>query len=196
MHLSTSPDKYSQSDIDDTDSNYLICCYFKLYNNSLLKAVCLIDMVFFLVSLTFNLPWTVMEIIGVSSVLGADHLVLHIGFSCIMIGNLLLLIYSIHFKIKYRKYNMMLRNCYFETYYYSRIVWALLSSLTALGIFYYMYKLDDSVQQKQGFSKFRKISNMFCIVYFVYALFCMSSSNGFKRSWYGLTNKDINFYFS
>lgn len=196
MHLSGLSDKYSNSDRDDADSNHLICCYFKLDNNSLLKAVCLIDMVFYLVALTFNLPWTVMEMLGISSVLGADHLLLHIGYTCIMVGNLLLLIFSIHFKMKYRKYNMMLRNCYFETYHLSRIIWAIFSSLTAAGILYYMYRLDDSVQQKQGFSKFKKISNMFCIVYFVYALFCLSSSIGFKRSWYGLTNKDINFYFS
>lgn len=196
MHLSSSPDKYSNSEVDDSESSYLICCYFKLYNNSLLKAVCLIDMVFFLVSLTFNLPWTVMEMLGISGVLGADHLMLHVAFTGIMVGNLVLLIYSIHFKMKYRKYNMMLRNCYFETYYYSRIVWSILSSLTAAGILFYMYQLNESVQQKQGFSKFRKISNMFCIVYFVYALFCVSSSCGFKRSWYGLTSKDINFYFS
>ena len=196
MHSGGPYDKLNPSDSEDGESNYLLCCYFKLYNNSLLKSVCLIDMVFYLVMLTFNLAWTTIEVFGKASLVGADNLVFYVAYTSIMVGNLVLLVYSIHFKVKYRKFNMLMKNCYFEAYFYMRIAWGLISSLTSAGIFVYMLSIKPAPDRERDFNKFKQVSNMFCIVYVLYALFCFASSRGFQRSWYGLTNKDINFYFS
>ena len=177
------------------ESNHLICCYFRLANSSLLNTICLIDMLFYLVALTFNLTWTLFEVFRTDGALGANELPLHILYATIMILNVLVLGYSIHFKLKFRKYNMLVRNTYFEVYYYLRIVWGLLSCCFLLAIFILLLTATVDQQRFLHFKQFFKISNIFSLLYVLYSVFCFSSSRGFKKSWYGMLNKDINFYF-
>ena len=199
MHLHAQVTKAeSAAGSDGAEGNFLVCCFFRLYNSSLLNAVCLIDMIFFLITLSFNLVWALLEIFGKSKSVNTDSLVMEIGYGLIMFGNVLTLVYAIHFKVNFRKYNMLVKNWYFKGYYYLRIVWGVFGSLLAVTILIY---LNFYVQRTQGQSsaeskRFMRISNMFSVVYLVYSVFCFSSSKGFRRSWYSMLSKDIDFYFS
>ena len=178
-----------------SDSNYLICCYFRLYNSSLLKTICLIDMIFYIMALTFNVTWSLFEVIDNSQAFGGRATILHILYGGIMFMNVVVLLYAIHFKFKYRKYNMLVKNGYFEWYYYLRIVWGLLSSCIAVAVFATLVTMKVDVKQYPNFPRFYRISNIFSLSYLIYSAFCFSSSPGFKKSWYQMLSKDINFYF-
>lgn len=177
------------------DSNFLICCYFRLYNNSLLKTICLIDMIFYLMVLTFNLTWTLFEVFDNARALGGRSTALHGLYGTILFLNVLVLAYAVHFKFKYRKFNMLVRNTYFEVYYYLRIFWGLVSTIFALTIFIILMTTKVNRQEYPNFPKFVRFSNIFSLVYVLYSAFCFSSSPGFKKSWYGMLSKDISFYF-
>lgn len=199
--MSTLTDKVATTAMNNGDqpaaaeSNYLLCCFFRLYNNSLLNTICLIDMLFYLVALTFNLTWTLFEVINNREALGSNGVPLHILYSVIMAFNVAVLIYSIHFKLKYRKYNMLVRNTYFEVYYYLRICWGLLSCSLSIAIFVLLLTAHVDQHRFSHFKQFFRISNIFSLLYLLYAIFCFSSSPGFKKSWYAMLAKDINFYF-
>lgn len=178
-----------------SDSNNLICCYFRLYNNSLLKTICLIDMIFYMIALTFNITWTLFEVFGNSQALGTNAKYLNGLYATIMVMNVAVLIYAIHFKFNFRKYNMLVRNKYFETYYYLRIIWGVISTLVAIVIFILLITAKVNLEEFPNFPKFFRFSNIFSLLYLIYAGFCFSSSPGFKKSWYGMLSKDISFYF-
>lgn len=199
MHLQAQ--QIGGSDLEeafDADGNYLICCFFRLYNGSLLNAVCLIDMIFFLITLSFNLVWALLEIFGKSKAIETDNIILEIGYGLIMLGNVLMLVYAIHFKVYYRKYNMLVKNWYFNLYYKLRICWGILGSFVAILILVYLNYFHPRASQETNpeSRRFLRISNIFSVIYIVYSAFCMSSSRGFRLSWYGMLSKDINFYFS
>lgn len=185
------------SDNDPTEGNHLLCGYLRLYNNSLLNAVCLIDMVFYLVALTFNLTWTLIEVLGQSHSLAGNSPVLHLCYGAIMLGNVLVLVYAVHFKIYYRRYNVLVKNTYFNTYYYMRICWGVMCCVLAVVVFVWlMTQVKGPEADTYEFHRFRRTSNLFSIVYVVYAAFGFASSAGFRKSWYGMLSKDVNFYYS
>ena len=199
MHLHTHVTKGDPAaTADNADANFLVCCFFRLYNSSLLNAVCLIDMIFFLITLSFNLVWALLEIFGKSKSVDTDSLVMEVGYGLIMIGNVVVLIYAIHFKVNFRRYNMLVKNWYFKGYYYMRIIWGVIGSLLAVTILVYLnfYAQKMQNQTTPESRRFLKISNMFSVVYIVYSIFCFSSSKGFRLSWFGMLSKDIDFYFS
>lgn len=199
MHLHAHVTKGDQgSSSDNPDSNFLICCFFRLYNSSLLNAVCLIDMIFFLITLSFNLVWALLEIFGKSKSVDTNSLIMELGYGLIMFGNVLVLIYAIHFKVNFRRYNMLVKNWYFKGYYYMRITWGIIGSILAITILIYLnfYAQKTQNQNNPESKRFLRISNMFSILYIVYSAFCLSSSKGFRLSWYGMLSKDIDFYFS
>lgn len=200
MHLQKGMVAESKVEKDSPDdSNFLLCCYLRLYNNSLLNAVCLVDTVFYLVALSFNLTWTTIEIFSAASSVNINRNLLHIGYGAIMIGNVVNLIYAIHFKTKYRKYNVLVKNEYFSCYFYLRIIWGVASTLLSIVIFIYLMTLaapttgDKAVHE---FYNFRRTSNLFSVVYLLYSVFCFFSSPGFQAAWYGMQAKDVDFYFS
>jgi hypothetical protein len=188
-----------QTDSPD-DSNFLLCCYLRLYNNSLLNAVCLVDTVFYLVALSFNLTWTTIEIFSAASYVNINRNLLHIAYGAIMLGNVINLIYAIHFKTKYRKYNVLLKNGYFSCYYHLRIFWGVTSTLLSAIIFAYLMSLAAPTSGGDKalieFNNFKRTSNLFSVVYLLYSIFCFFSSFGFKAAWYGMQAKDVDFYFS
>lgn len=193
--MSTLTQKVNAEQPIPSNSNFLICCYFRLYNNSLLKTICLIDMIFYLMALTFNLTWTLFEVFGNAQALGNKSTILHCLYGTIMVMNVAVLIYAIHFKCNYRKYNMLVRNRYFETYYYLRILWGTISTCIALAIFILLVTTKVDLKEYPNFPKFFRFSNIFSLLYILYSVFCFSSSPGFKKSWYGMLSKDISFYF-
>lgn len=184
-----------QVDQQPADHNFLICCYFRLYNNSLLRTICIIDMIFLLMVLTFNLTWTLFEVFGNLQALGKTAVLLHVLYGAMMVMNVIVLIYAVHFKFKYRKFNMLVRNSYFEVYYCLRIAWGVMSCGLALAIFIILITSKVDTHEYPNFPKFFRISNMFSLIYVLYSVFCFSSSPGFKKSWYGMLSKDISFYF-
>src|SRR3990167_5923 len=193
MHLQKGMAVESKVEKDSPDdSNFLLCCYLRLYNNSLLNAVCLVDTVFYLVALSFNLTWTTIEIFSAASTLSINRNLLHIAYGTIMMGNVLNLIYAIHFKIKYRKYNVLVKNGYFSCYFYLRIVWGVTSTLLSIVIFVYLMSLAPPTTGEKAvheFNNFKRTSNLFSIVYLLYSVFCFFSSQGFQAAWYGMQSK-------
>lgn len=178
------------------ETSHLICCYFRLKHNSLLRTICLIDILFYTITLTFNLTWTLFEFVGkTSAALGPIEVPLHILYGTIILFNAILLVYSIHFKINYRKYNMLVRNKYFEVYFYLRILWGIMSCCVFFTIFILLLTAKTDQAQFPHFKQYVRISNIFSLLYVIYAVFCFSSSPGFKQSWYGMLLKDIDFYF-
>lgn len=193
--MSTLTQRVNADQPPPNDSNFLICCYFRLYNNSLLRTICLIDMIFYLMALTFNFTWTLFEVFGNAQALGKNAIWLHALYGTIMIMNVLVLIYAIHFKFNYRKFNMLVKNTYFEVYYYLRIIWGTVSTCFAMIIFFILISTKVNLEEYPNYPKFFRFSNIFSLLYVMYSVFCFSSSPGFKKSWYGMLSKDISFYF-
>ena len=199
MHLQTQNPANGTERKMEEEGNYLICCFFRLYDRSLLNAVCLIDMIFYLITLSFNLVWVLLEIFGKTEAVGkVNSIAIQIGYAIIMISNVMVLVYAIHFKINYKKYNMMVKNWYFNIYYHMRICLGILGSLLALIIIAYLNFFTSRKNSKENAEhmRFLRISNIFSVVYIIYSAFCLSSSRGFRLSWYGMISKDIDFYFS
>lgn len=203
MHkLPTSSNQSINEPLQNSKEAYpLMCGFFKLENSALLKSVCLIDIIFFLVALIFNATWTGIEISGSGSSVCINTPFLYGSYGAIMLGNVALIIYAIHFKKNFRRFNMTVNNCYFEGYYYLRIMWAVVSTILTIGILLDLYWLETHAEAgrknpSKEFLQFRQISTIFSVIYILYSVFCLSSSSGFRNSWRGMLNKDIEFYFS
>lgn len=189
-------DKKENSPPDAKVSHNLCFCYVKLYSQPYLNTVCLIDMIFYLLTLTFNLTWLIIDIAGGTKTIGTqNNLTFHLFFGIIMFGNAIILAYAIHFKLHWRQYNSQVKNGYFKGYFYFRSIWALLSVLVCLILLIYLLTRNTTTNPEE-FNKFRRISNLFSILYVLYSAFIISSSSEFKNAWYSLLSKDIDFYYS
>jgi len=182
---------------DPSESNYLLCNKWVKQNNaSLLGAVCLVDIVFYLVVIISNFTWTMLNFTSADGNL-RDNLPVYL-YGVLVVGDLIVLFYSIHFKIFYKKFNIQVNNAYFNIYHYLRMAWSILSCLLALSIFLFtqIIHIRSSTPEAPQHYEFQTASNIFSVIYLIYAIFCFSSASGFSAAWYGLLSKDINFYFS
>ena len=182
-----------------TETNLLLCCCVRLGYSAYLKTLCLVDTVFYLIAFCFNLTWTLLEILSRNTSVYINSTILHIIYGSIMLGNVVILLYSIHFKLYHRKFNVLGYNTYFDIYFYLRILWGVGAVVASMLIIVYL-EVNSTGQSdaasSEEFLKFKRTSNTFSSVYVIYALFVFLSSRGFNLSWYGLLAKDINFYFS